>query len=71
MKITQQQLKHIIQEELSDVLHEAKNRHIEEFLGKYRPGIFRLFRYSTRAQSSNAPTIPVAAAKITETNKTA
>ena len=59
MKITQQQLKQMIEEELSGFLSEKKNRQYEEFVGKYRPGIFRLFRYSTRGRYSKAPTIPV------------
>jgi len=69
MNLTQQQLKQIIKEELSDVLSEAKNRQYEEFVGKYRPGVFRLFRYSTRGQHSNAETIPVDPMHFTKNRK--
>jgi len=59
MKLTTKQLKQIIKEELEGVISEGKNRQYEEFTGKYRSGVFRLFRYSTRGQYSNAETIPV------------
>lgn len=45
MKITTKQLRKIIQEELKLVKEGAAGRQLSEFVGKYEPGVIRLFHF--------------------------
>ena len=61
MKLAQQELKIMIQQELKNVLKEASSRSktLEDYIGIYKPGMLRVFHYTSVGNHSAGNTMVV------------